>query len=313
MQSYFDGGRGRQACSTWCTFIRNRRFPVILSVNRESRDVVFRNGKRLSTQCQPAENDQKLVWVQPHRDILHLHSSRHMTDVICSEHSDFGSLPNGLCSTLSYAVDSLLQPAFVAETIQPFALELFQNGHYIKFESPLMYFREDVHPAMSGELARFIHTFRDGLSNGIIVTVMAVSLHIDYKAALKSGLFGLLGDAPVQMVDINDLDRLGKFEALFDKYALGREREPKVARFFHMFKDCNFQNEVDRWKMKAEDLIFRAMWQQAQDGVDALSQLPDESHPLAKDLRNYAQRLRPQAMIRLCGDECYKNILLTEY
>jgi hypothetical protein len=47
----------------------------------------------------------------------------------------------------------------------------------------------------------------------------AVSLHITREEALRSGLFELLGDAPVQMVDVGDVAQR-EFQALSREHTL---------------------------------------------------------------------------------------------
>lgn len=116
----------------------------------------------------------------------------------------------------------------------------------------------------------------------------------------------------MHMIDTNYLDRIAQFETLFDKHALDKGKEPMVEKSSHMFKGCDFQNAVDIWKREAENLIFMAMWRQEQKRADAPSQLPDESHPLAKQLKNYSRRLRPQIMIRFCEKRCYEQIRLSD-
>jgi hypothetical protein len=81
------------------------------------------------------------------------------------------------------------------------------------------------------------------------VAATAVSLHITREAALRSGLFGLLGDAHIQMVDVDDEGRLREFQALFGEHAL--EREPAARTLFDAFISSQFQMAVETWKRQA--------------------------------------------------------------
>jgi hypothetical protein len=65
-----------------------------------------------------------------------------------------------------------------------------------------------------------------GQRSRLDIAMAGVSLHITREVALRSGLFGLLGDAPVQMVDVDDEARLREFQALYREHAL--EKEPVV-------------------------------------------------------------------------------------
>ncbi|RHZ53914.1 uncharacterized protein CDV56_104765 [Aspergillus thermomutatus] len=155
----------------------------------------------------------------------------------------------------------------------------------------------------------------------------AVSLHITREAARRSGLFGLLGDAPVQMVDVDDEARLREFQALFREHAW--EKEPAVQTLFEAFTSSRFQTAVEAWKRQAEWTILAYMWQSAREEnldilgtypgsawVPQLSEqefirmsqyLPDEKHPWVKQARQSAPKLGPRIMVRYCTNECYRK------
>ncbi|KAJ5887389.1 hypothetical protein N7495_007430 [Penicillium taxi] len=50
-----------------------------------------------------------------------------------------------------------------------------------------------------------------------------VSLHITSEVARNSDLFGLLGDVPVQRIDVDNEARLREFEVLWRENALQKE------------------------------------------------------------------------------------------
>jgi hypothetical protein len=149
----------------------------------------------------------------------------------------------------------------------------------------------------------------------------AVSLHIPREAALRSGLFGLLGDAPVQMVDVGDEARLREFQALFREHT--SEKEPAMQRLFEVFTSSQFQTAVEALKRQAEWILLAYM---RMDNLDVLETdpgsawvpyltkqgflrmseyLPDEEHPWVKQARQSAPKLRPRIMVRYCTNECY--------
>ncbi|OQE12867.1 hypothetical protein PENFLA_c060G03453 [Penicillium flavigenum] len=161
----------------------------------------------------------------------------------------------------------------------------------------------------------------------------AVSLHITMEVALQSGLFGLLDDAPVQMVDVGDEARLTAFQGLFKEHAL--EREPAVQTLFETFSSCRFQMALEKWKREAEWTIFAYMWQSARrENLDILGTnpgsawlphlkerefirmsqyLPNEKHPWVKKAIQSAPKLKPRIMVQYCTNQCYIKERLPEY
>ncbi|KAJ5872616.1 uncharacterized protein N7529_004969 [Penicillium soppii] len=153
----------------------------------------------------------------------------------------------------------------------------------------------------------------------------AVSPHITREVALRSGLFGLLSDAPVQMVNVEDEVRLREFQALYREHAL--EKEPVVQTLFETFTSSLFRNAVKNWKRKAEWTILAYMWQSARDRhLDILGTspssawlpylpeqeyicmdqyLPNDQHPWVKHARQIALQLGLRVMVRYCTNECY--------
>lgn len=165
------------------------------------------------------------------------------------------------------------------------------------------------------------------------IAMAGVSLHITREAALRSGLFGLLGDAPVQMIDVDDRARLREFEALFREHTL--EKEPAVQKLFDAFTSSRFQKATEKWKRKAEWYILAYMWQSARDrelgilgtnpgsawlphlseekNISMSQYLPDERHPWVKQARQVAPKLRLRIMVRYCTNECCIKELRPEF
>ncbi|KAL7923818.1 hypothetical protein ACQKWADRAFT_29529 [Trichoderma austrokoningii] len=167
------------------------------------------------------------------------------------------------------------------------------------------------------------------------VTMAVVSLHITQEAALRSGLFGLLGDAPVQMVDLDDDGRLGQFYELFKQNPV--DGEPEVQILFDTFQTLQFRSAVEMWTRQVEWMIFARMWQRAQEPyytrdtetaiyieqigtkpslawlpelpekryIEMDEYLPNTDHPWVKRALRIAPRLRPQIMVRYCTKKCY--------
>jgi hypothetical protein len=77
----------------------------------------------------------------------------------------------------------------------------------------------------------------------LYLTLVAVSLHVDKAAALASGLFGLVGDFPVQTVDFDNLDRLHRFYELYDADANLKRRASCGKALQH-----HLQPRIPRWR-----------------------------------------------------------------
>ncbi len=97
--------------------------------------------------------------------------------------------------------------------------------------------------------------------NGEVIPVVhfSLSLHIPEAAALSSGLFGLLGDEPVQLVDVGDAVRL---QAYFD---LLRYHGPQEMGSFGsvlptMMNPALLSAPIQNWKRATEMIMLVYMW-----------------------------------------------------
>ncbi|EEP79266.1 predicted protein [Uncinocarpus reesii 1704] len=317
-----DGNESRQACYGDRITHQNAQPPTIAFVNRESREVALENGHRLELDD---TTSLAAIWVQPRRDVLHLNWTR-LRYIVWGNADDPAS---PIAMYLWRAEDLGMQPSVVAEIIRPFSLKaLFDHPDGADAcDNPWFLY----HRSRNQEVSDIAYCAESPSFSRLDVTMSAVSLHITRKTALRSGLFGLLGDAPVQMVDVGDEARLKEFQALYREYAL--EKEPAVQTLFETFTSPRFQAAVQAWKSQAELLILAYMWRLARrDNLDILGtnpgsawlpQLPeqaflgmpeylpdaeyspDERHPWVKQARESAPKLRPRIMVRYCTNECY--------
>jgi hypothetical protein len=313
-----DGNESRQAC--WADRIthQNAQPPAIAFVNSESRQVTLEEGRWLDLQ---ETTSLESIWVQPRRDVLHLNWTRLRYNVWGN--ADDPSSP--LAMFLWRAEDLGMQPSVVAEIIHPFSLKALLDGgaddadDADESNSPWLLY----HHGRNKDVADIAYCAES--QSRLDIAMAAVSLHIPREAALRSGLFGLLGDAPVQMVDVGDEARLREFQALFREHT--SEKEPAVQALFEAFTSSRFQTAVEAWKRQAEWILFAYMWQRARmDNVDILGTdpgsawvpylseqeflrmseyMPDEEHPWVKQARQSAPKLRPRIMVRYCTNECY--------
>ncbi|KAF4292865.1 hypothetical protein KXX33_009211 [Aspergillus fumigatus] len=309
-----DGNEARQAC--WARRIthQNAQPPTIAFVNRESRQVALEHGRWLESQETTSLDS---IWVQPRRDVLHLNWTR-MRYNVWGNADD----PSSPIAMFLWRAESLgMPPSVVAEIIHPFRLKALLEGAEgaDASDSPWLLYRDGTNNDVA-DIAYCAESQRR-----LDVAMAAVSLHIPPEAARRSGLFGLLGDAPVQMVDVGDVTRLRQFQALFVEHALAKE--PAVQALFEALAGSRFQSAVEVWQRQAEWIILAYMWQRARmDNDDLLGTdpgsawvpylpereflrmseyLPDEKHPWVKQARQSAPQLRPRIMVRYCTNECY--------
>ncbi|KAE8418057.1 hypothetical protein BDV36DRAFT_283196 [Aspergillus pseudocaelatus] len=267
-----DGEESRQACLPERITYLNTRLPVIAFVNNESRQVALGQGRWERGQ-EPTSLES--IWVQPRRDVLHLNWTRMSYDVL-------GPLiePESPIDWFSVQAEQLgMQPSIVAEIIYYFDLKgLLEcadstdgaNGCEPFFTSWSR--RHDgMYDPLSIQEARDIAALAE-FHKSFDVAMAAVSLHISREAVLRSALFGLLGDAPVQMVDVDDEAQLRKFQALFKEHAL--EKEPAVKTLFELFTSTRFRAAVETWKRQAEWIILASMWDYARKENDIVRANP---------------------------------------
>ncbi|KAJ5875583.1 uncharacterized protein N7473_012930 [Penicillium subrubescens] len=181
------------SCKLQQTTNLNRRAPTISRVCHESRLVAFEVGhfrKKDSTLEEVPWISNICVnktWIDPSRDIIHLN----WTPAYSAGYYGDGS-----------ALDYLAWTAAKA------------RGGSFMFDYLDNYFDGDV------DIGERIGALRK-LQNGVIVMRIIV-VHTTFENAVKTGLFGLLGDACIQLVDISDETRLNAF---FD-FAEKCESEP---------------------------------------------------------------------------------------
>jgi hypothetical protein len=229
------GNELRQACQADRITHPSAQPPAIAFVNSESHQVTLEEGRWLGLQ---ETTSLESIWVQPRRDVLHLNWTRLRYNVWGN--ADDPSSP--IAMFLWRAEELGMQLSVVAEIIHPFSLKALLDGTdgadgADASNSPWLLY----HDGRNNDVADIAYCAES--QSRLDITMAAVSLHIPREAALRSGLFGLLGDAPVQMVDVGDEARLREFQALFREHAL--EKEPAVQTLFEAFTSFRFQTA---WK-----------------------------------------------------------------
>ncbi|KAK3191624.1 hypothetical protein K4F52_002439 [Lecanicillium sp. MT-2017a] len=336
-----DGKRCRQACWPVRTTYQNARIPVIASVCGEARRTAFKWGQHQESQDSTSLNTN---WLQPTIDTaLHLNWTRRRNRAYYLVNDSY---------TLSYNETPLamfiyrarwdhgMRISLVADVLYPFDVAALMTDIASSTDepSPASGPVTDAAPEMiildvkdEKELdVSDITTLADGQT--LYLTVVAISLHIDKTAALASGLFGMLGDAPVQTVDFDDLNRLHRFYELYDADANAKATEPHVAKLFNALFSPEFRRAVFSWQRKASWMLQVAVWKnmqsshpesfagtepslvwkppvpQGQPYMRMEEAMPDkELSWWTEHAEGQTPKIKLQIMIRLCDNQCYRE------
>lgn len=227
----------------------NQRPPIISLVCRESRLVAFAASHCLIMDSEPhlesrwsSDTWLKKLRINPSRDSIHLN----WTPCYEPQYQQSGS-----------ALDYLAWNAVSLKGRGSFMFDYLDN--VFDGEAPI----ED----RIGALQR--------LKKGAVVMRIVV-VHTTFEEAMKTGLFGLLGDAPIQLVDISDEVRVG---ALMD-FAEKCESEIKGS----IIKKQDFHRDsVESVKVILKEKLVEAF---SAEGAQTLS------------------HLYPAIMFRFCPDWC---------
>ncbi|KAJ5221311.1 uncharacterized protein N7469_010198 [Penicillium citrinum] len=297
-----DGFRARQACYSKSIIQRNSRIPKISSVSYEAREVTLRSGKWWELSSEDDYPWLDSIWVQPHHDMLHLNWVRHCWAVYAS--NDHPPIPGKIGPFLLKAAElGMHNFSVAADTITPFRLDLLVGGYV-----PLDMIEDFVGDQITHVEDLFDFgdaAYDDDLPREMGVAMVAISLHVREDAAHKSGLFGLLGEEPVQMIDADDNTRLGKYEEFFHRYTIENAKEPKVMTLFELFRTSKFREAVRAWQKEAERLLLEDFWEWARYCDLISDDEPIEEQPFMQEAKKLSFRTRPQIMIRYCTNQCY--------
>lgn len=225
-------------CNLQLTSNINRQPPVISRVCRESRRVAFESGYQLVKESPPPEarwNSSLLItkpWIDPSRDTIHLNWTP------CYEAD--GSLIWGGGSALDYLAWSSRRA---------------RAGSFM-FD----YLDNTVDGGV--DMEERIGAIQQ-LRNGVVVMQIVV-VHTTFEAAADTGLFGLLGDACIQLVDVSDEARLNAF------YDFAEKCESKAKGFVSRPQDFRRQSPESVRKTLTEKLAD-TFWSQPAQNLPPLS------------------------------------------
>ncbi|KAJ5248885.1 hypothetical protein N7468_000336 [Penicillium chermesinum] len=185
-------------CELQTSTLQNSRPPVITRVCHESRAVAFETGCQLNASYGHGAPDgfeyrrAITTWFDPSRDVIHLNW------------------------TPIYEVEF-----FGCYTGEPLALLAWYAARF------------DLRPSfMCASIGKFEHLNPDQISAlkqrpNWLVVMRTIIVHCDYKSARESGLFGLLGDARIQIVDVADQARVRAYIDFAEKMELESTDAPR--------------------------------------------------------------------------------------
>ncbi|KKK12928.1 hypothetical protein ARAM_006913 [Aspergillus rambellii] len=182
------------------------------------------------------------------------------------------------------------------------------------------------------------------LRDHYFVWIKMVIIHIDDETARKSGLFGTLGDEPVQLIDVADTKSIARFRDLWasispmdpEPLSFFNEQEPFQDRLQQWCKEmetlwvlnCWYRAWRNRWEgvVRPEDIWLGPRVNDAGESLDMLSPrglaapgtpyytcgmdtnrfAPNKSHPFVRKVLDKMPQFQPRVMFRHCALNCHK-------
>lgn len=273
-----DGEEGPLPCNLWRTTYMNSRPPLISRVCRESRAVCFESGSLITDwhEQQPPEAkwiswlDLDMPWRDRFRDAAHL--NWHSAYEPEYDHDGDPLRYLGWEATRLRGGDASLMINYLHKFFG------FTNSVDLGFATALASFDPDlpVDSPPSDELERVENSDLEILLQHPrwLVVVRVIVVHCDVRSAAKAGLFGLLGDAPVQIVEVSDQSRIQSYFDFAERCE--RKRQVVVAQDFR-------QEPTDLVKKKLRGIILRQFHSE-----------------------ELAEKMRPAVMFRLCTQNCHR-------
>ncbi|KAL7943800.1 hypothetical protein V8C42DRAFT_328478 [Trichoderma barbatum] len=318
--------RQEQKCWSVRPILQNAAPPLIASVCRESRQVVREWGKMV---IQHYWFNMGPIWIQPLLDIFNLNCN----SMYCWEGTDI------------HVAMEFLEEGFYRLGMMPLSL---RADYFFPFS---LYPLEDVdeipgYPHFEinegrrkrpraddpfNEFARFSERPYTKVSQS--ATLALICIHVSKEQAADSSIFGVLLDAPVQLVDCDDEKKLRAFHALFEKGSSNHKR-PEVSKQFAFILAPSFQSDVKNWREKVDWLMMANAWLRAKmryshfipiEGDPKLAWNPpllegqtmvymnneengqvnfDDCHPWVIQAKKELPRVTPKIQIILCTDDC---------
>ncbi|KAL6700986.1 hypothetical protein J3F84DRAFT_359825 [Trichoderma pleuroticola] len=326
---YLVEDREEQKCWSVRPTYQNAAPPLIASVCRESRHVVRKWGKTIA---QDFHLNLGPIWIQPRLDRYNLNCDiRYVWDDEDYLITMYEFLEEGF-----YRLD-MMPVSLRADYFFPFFLEP-QKDPLHEYPSldiqgkPYHEYSEDGPYEVYATNAEMPFT-----SVSESATLTFICIHATKEQAADSGLFGILLDAPVQLVDYDDNERLEQFYALFQKGCCNDKRS-EVSKLFDSILAPGFRSNVESWRENVDWLMMANAWRRAKKGLwnsitiegdPGLIWNPplredqtriymnstfhtqintfDNHHPWVVQAKKELPRVTPKIQFLLCTDDCDVN------
>lgn len=159
-------------------------------------------------------------------------------------------------------------------------------------------------------------------NRSLLVCLRIVTIHAPLHPALESGLFGLLGDARVVLVDATDTERKERYRAFWKEHGPSPDADPYPARFFDYQQNVWVRDElkeheiswlVYRWRADEDKIAgSELVWKKEPDGDEDWDEapwtwqhwIPDWEHWWARQTLSAMPKVCPTVMFRLCTQNC---------
>lgn len=253
--------RTLQPCELKDTSRRNAQAPIIIRVCREAAVAVREAGSKVMRDGHDRLL-QRPIWIQPKRDKV-------------------------FQSYFQYSIWEYLAPFQLlnrrfglASSITAYNIWSFEATMYYQWE--LKTVPVEAATMAASQVAGLEHI--TNVPNGEIIPVvlLSLSLPLTEAAALSSGLFGLLGDEPVQLVDVCDDFRLQAYFHLL-RYHGPKEGQASFGGILPMLLNpASFSARIQTWKRSADLLVLIHMWLQDKHTLEEKHKHAGGGQPLAE-------------------------------
>lgn len=300
--------------------IRNARRPAIASVCREAAYVARKAG-RLAKFPRTAGRKEP-VWLQPGRDsTLYLFENGHIAawigfldpDPLLHHCIEYGMIPS-LDAKYAFPSVSVDRIESDSEELRVSTIEHFTSN--------------------TQECVKALMNFGGWEARQLNIYVKVLHVPLDDQAMLASGLFGLLGDEPIQVIDFDDTKRLYEFYDFFQSHFskqdsslngrraiedLGYTLDPLYSTKVHVWREVvewlmltymwldektYIKNRNIEGDLGRHALVWRPSYQADQSLIRYREQSLDESHQWVVTARTRMWQIQPKIMIRACCDTC---------
>ncbi|KAH8125924.1 hypothetical protein LI328DRAFT_155441 [Trichoderma asperelloides] len=305
--------------------------PRIASVCRESRQVAMRWGKMVS---QGSSWNLGPIWIQPRLDTYHLNFTSEAAEAIWEGGLEKEQVYEFITDGLNWL--DTVPLSIPSEYYFDFDLGLQDVSRMRRL--PRIEIRDDfVDEDLNVVYNEYAyHDPRPFTNISLSATMAFITIHAKRRHAVASGLFGLLLDAPVQLVDFDDEQNLRSFHALFERDIYNRKRT-EVIKLFSLILSPIFRSRVQDWTEKVDWLMMATAWLRAKmdwencipfdgdpfsawnpiieeipdgrrlvymgDGENYVNRF-DDDNPWVIQAKKELPRVTPKILFMLCTDHC---------